>query len=305
MPLPEVSVVIPLYGTHQGRRSVAAVSLAWLRQDVPCEIIVAVAGEIPAAVATNLDVHRRVTVVRADPSIRAAGVLRNLAAAKARGPVLYLTDADIVPLGRDYLTRALRLARGDVLAQPWMFRLLGGIDALESSAVVEPVDIKVSASTESCFVTATSDGTLRASGGEHIEWWSLGHDLLRTETPLVWPPRGTDESGMPEKYQRVAPFHWGGLLVPRWLFDGVGGYCRGYTGYGSEDDDLLVKIAATASGGLLVRGWQTDRSLTCLHLEHPRRRYVATTDPAANIALLTQRLAAGTSAMIQQDLGVL
>lgn len=304
MPMPEVSVVIPLYGTHQGHRSLAAVSLAWLRQDVPCEVVVAVAGEIPAAVAPDLDADRRVTVVRANPGIRAAGVLRNLAAANARGPLLYLTDADVVPLGRDYVTRALRLARGDVLTQPWMFRLLGGIDAqrLGSSVRVELVDIRILASPESCFVTAASDGTLRPCSGERIEW--TYHDLTRIDIPMVWPPRGAYDPGTLKTLQQVAPFHWGGLLVPRWLFDGVGGYCRGYTGWGGEDDDLLAKIAATATGSPLVRGWQTDRGLTCLHLEHPRG-YIATDDHLANSALLTERLAAGPSSMIQRDLGAL
>ena len=104
--------------------------------------------------------------------------------------MLYLMDADIVPLGRDYLIRGLHLARGDVLAQPWMFRLPGGIDALESSVRAEPVDTKVSASPKSCFVTATSDGTLCSCSGERIEYASRGYGLLPTETPMVWPPCG-------------------------------------------------------------------------------------------------------------------
>ena len=66
-----------------------------------------------------------------------------------------------------------------------------------------------------------------------------------------------------------------------------------------------MKIAATATSSTVVRRWQTDRSLTCLHLEHPRRYVATTTDLVANSAPLTERLTVGTSAMIQRDLGVL
>ena len=75
--MPEVSVVIPLYGTRQGRHSLAAVSLAWLRQDVPCEVVVAVAGRF------SRPLHPTSTQT-AEPRWcappQAAGVLRNLAA---------------------------------------------------------------------------------------------------------------------------------------------------------------------------------------------------------------------------------
>jgi hypothetical protein len=181
-----------------------------------------------------------------------------------------------------------------------MFRLLGGLAALEASTLVEPVDIVVTASLESCFVMTTHDGTLRACDGERMEWEPLGRDALRTHTPMVWPPPGAYDPEIPETLQRVAPFHWGGLLLPRQLFDRIGGYCQQYIGWGCEDEDLLVKITADGDS-FIVRGWQADHSWNCLHLEH-LRRYVATTDRTTNRILLSERLASGTPAMIQQDL---
>jgi hypothetical protein len=42
--MPEVSVIIPLYGPHRGRSVLPTVACAWLMQDVSCEVIVATPG---------------------------------------------------------------------------------------------------------------------------------------------------------------------------------------------------------------------------------------------------------------------
>lgn len=289
---PEVSIVIPLYGDHRGRESLAAVAGAWQAQEVPCEVVVAVAGDIA------LDLPG-VRVVRADPEIRAAGVLRNIAAGAARAPVLCLTDADVVPLGRDYLRRCLDLAGDGIFAQPWMYRLPGGAKALPGA--VESVDLRVTAPpSRTCYVTPAPGPELVPHPGERLEWQHLGQDVLRAPTPMVWPPRTAYDPDLPEPLQRQAPFHWGQLLLPAHRFAEVGGYCRAYTGWGCEDDDLLVKLASRTS---LVRAWQTTAGLVCLHLEHPRH-YVARPDPLANRTRYKQRLAAGPAAMIEEDLAV-
>lgn len=297
--VPEVSVVVPLYGEHQGRDSLAAVAGAWLAQDLPCEVVVGVAGDVPVDLP-------RVRVIRADPAIRAAGVLRDLAAAQARAPVLCLTDADVVPLGRDYLRRCLALAEGAALAQPWMYRLPGGATALaRATAGAEPVDVRVTAPPlETCYVTPSPgppSSALVPYAGERMEWERFGKGALRATTPMVWPPRAAYDPGLPEPMQRQAPFHWGQLLVPARRFAEVGGYCHQYAGWGCEDDDLLVKLASRIP---LVRAWRTTAALTCLHLEHPRQ-YVAGPDRPANRTRYRQRLAAGPAAMIKQDLDAL
>src|SRR6266511_6409880 len=101
---PAVTVVLPVFGNHRAAQTLPAVCAAWLAQDVPCEVVVAAAG--------GVTVPDGVRTVDCDPDACSPGPLRNVAAAAARAPVLYLGDADVVPLGRDFLSRALRLCGG-------------------------------------------------------------------------------------------------------------------------------------------------------------------------------------------------
>ena len=94
---------------------------------------------------------------------------------------------------------------------------------------------------------------------------------------------------------RPPPYHWGGILVERKLFDNVGGYCTRYSGWGCEDDDLIAKLKGRIP---VLRAWRGARGLACLHFEHSRAR--AVTLPA-NQAILAQRLADGIDAMIAED----
>ncbi|WP_424888905.1 galactosyltransferase-related protein [Streptomyces sp. XH2] len=295
--MPGVTVAIPLYGDHGGRAGLAAVTGAWLAQDVPCEVVVATAGDL------GVDIPGA-RVVRADPAIRSAGTLRNIAAAEARSPVLCLTDSDVLPLGRDYLRRALRLADGGAaFSQPWMYRLPGGAAALARTGLeerlVEPAGIRVTAPAgRTCYVTVAPGPALVPYGGERMEQELMGTGCVRVPTPMVWPPPSAYDPGLPSWMQRQAPFHWGQLIVPAERFMEVGGYCPAYTGWGCEDDDLLAKVASRVP---LIRAWTVEPSLTCLHLEHPRH-YVAGPEWDANKARLRERMAAGPAAMIEEDL---
>ena len=127
--MPEVSVLIPLFGTHRGYDVLAEVCAGWLGQDVSCEVVVAFAGDQPEVPADD-----RVSVVRAGERASEAGPLRNLAARRARADWLYLSDADVRPVGKDYLSRALELAGQGALAKPWQYRLVGLAGAAEQAA---------------------------------------------------------------------------------------------------------------------------------------------------------------------------
>src|SRR5687767_8224790 len=89
-----VSVVIPLYGNHRGRQTLPAVCRAWLAQEVRCEVVVAIAGRI----AVDLPAVDRVRLVTAEADATSPGVLRNIGVAAAGAPILYLSDADVLPI---------------------------------------------------------------------------------------------------------------------------------------------------------------------------------------------------------------
>src|SRR5690349_23674473 len=127
MTLPQVSVVLPLFGAHPAIDTLPAVCQAWAAQDMPCEVVAAVAGERLAEQVRN-SVGELARVVVAEAAMLSTGPLRNLAASVARAPVFYLGDADIVPVGADFLRRAERLRDGAIVIQPWQYRLVNAGD---------------------------------------------------------------------------------------------------------------------------------------------------------------------------------
>ena len=281
MSQPRVSVILPLFGDHRAAGSLAAVCRAWLRQDVDCEVVVAVAEGTPPP---PLPRAARVRLVPGGDCPAAPGPLRNLAAAASDAPVLYLGDGDIVPLGDDYLRRALAVGEGRVLIQPWMYRLVNPSDVQPGRELTAPGGGRL------CHVTLTPGGTLEPLGPERFTW--LNPEIMVVEPPPSYGWR--DEDGTPWP---AFPFHWGGFLLDRAVFEAVGGYSTRYAGWGCEDDDLIAKLEARAT---VLRGWRVARRLTCLHLEHPRTHTAASI--GANQRILAERLAAGADAMIAEDL---
>jgi N-terminal domain of galactosyltransferase len=273
-----VAVILPLFGSHRAAQTLPAVCAAWLAQDVPCEVVVAAAG--------GFAVPDGVRLVACEPDARSPGPLRNRAAAAADAPVLYLGDADVVPLGRDFLSRALHLrgagAGAGVVVQPWMYRLVGADDLVGVPQWQQPGRGKV------CHVRGGTDGRLVALPGEVFRW---DDDVLLVEPP----PEAVYPDDSPELLYR-APFHWGGTLVGHDLFDAVGGYCERYVGWGCEDDDLHAKLAGRAT---VHRAWQVARTLKCVHFEHPRAYHGP--ELLANKEILRARRASGPDAMIAED----
>jgi len=277
--MPEISVLIPLFGAHSGWGALSAVCAGWLAQDVPCEVIVAVASERPPVVPVN----DRIRLIRCDPALASPGPLRNLAACEAAGDLLYLSDADVRPVGTDFLARAVVLAGESVLAQPWQYRLAGPAGPAHGQHWREL------ASQRCCFICGTADGLVTTCPGERYSW--DGDNLL------VAPPNDLIEGADPAELHWRSPFHWGGALVSQALFTAVGGYCTNYVGWGCEDDDLLVKLAQLTQ---VTIAWRADPALRCLHFEH--QRPYGTTAFAANQATLAVRMAVGAAAMIENDL---
>jgi hypothetical protein len=280
-PSVELSVVLPLFGDHQAIQVLPAVCRAWLAQDVPCEVVVGVAAGTRIPPLTD----DRIKIVWADGALTAPGPLRNIAAAACQAPVLYLSDGDVAPVGRDFAGQALKLLGDQAVVQPWMYRLVNPSDALFATQPFErPGGGRL------CHVFADAQGRLVPVGGEQFSW--LGPELLAVEPPPGFGWRYEDGSPCP-----AFPFHWGGILV-RWAtFDAVGGYCARYSGWGCEDDDLITKLTERVG---VIRAFRTSaRQLNCLHYEHPRTH--TATHLRANKAIYGERLAAGVDAMIEED----
>lgn len=286
--MPEVSILIPLYGRRRGCALLAIVA-AWLDQTLETEIIIATDSILPVEVAS---VSHAVHILHTDSLSGAPGLLRNLAAQHSHAPILYLSDADILPLGSDFLTRAMALADGRVVGQPWMYRLA------DSARVSKTLRYEAPGPGTHCFVYADIEGFLHPAGGERFRWYQNTDTGASTEILAVFPPAGNRSPGASSRQQWLAPFHWGGLLLSRQIFEEVGGYCQRYQGWGFEDDDLLVKIADRYP---VVRAWRTEPTLSCLHFEHPRQRLDAE-ETKVNATRFTERVAAGAASMIADDI---
>jgi hypothetical protein len=284
-----VSVVIPLFGTHRGLETISTVADSWLDQDLSCEVVVATDTGIPLDTAVTEHGSKRVRVVATTIS-PTRGRLSNVAVAGCRSEWLYLTDADVIPLGRDYLRRALAAATAadGFLAQPRMLRLTGpSPGGLPSRWQLAPGNEQV------CFVRRGAKGDLVRDPGESVFVWAEFDGQLWADPPpdLV--------SSSPGEFQRRPALHWGAALVRRETFLDVGGFCTRYEGWGCEDEDLLEKLTARLA---MLTGWRSLPELLCLHFEHPRAK--ATQGYAANQALLERRRRAGGEAMIGEDLAL-
>jgi hypothetical protein len=282
MPQVELSVVLPLFGDHQAIQALPAVCRAWLAQDGRCEVVIGVAS------GTSLPplADDRIKVVRADQALTAPGPLRNLAAAAAQAEVLYLSDGDVAPIGRDFAGQVLKLLGDKALVQPWMHRLVNPMDAA-ATAADHPFERPRG---RVCHVAVDGDGRLAPVGGEQFRW--LSPELL-----VVDPPPGFGWRYEDQNPGHAFSFHWGGIAVRRETFGAVGGYCARYSGWGCEDDDLIAKLDERIG---VVRAYRAHaRALSCLHYEHSRTH--TSTHFEANKTILFERLAAGVDAMIEED----
>ena len=75
-------MVLPLFGDHRAVQVAGTVVRAWLAQDVPCEVVVAVAGDAPLRLPSEF--AGRAWILRADATVTSPGPLRNLGAAATR-----------------------------------------------------------------------------------------------------------------------------------------------------------------------------------------------------------------------------
>jgi hypothetical protein len=196
---PRVTVVLPLFGGHRAAQTLPAVVRAWLGQDVPCEVVVAIAGGVEVDLDERAVADGRLRIIRVPASMGSPGRLRNVAARTSLAPLLYLSDADIVPIGSGYLAGAVDMLDGGtrIFVQPWLYRLVSGPDWRTVEAWTPP-------SGKACFVTSDRDGVLTPLPGERF---------VRADRGLVRLPRGLERESDPWEQRILTNHHWGGVLL--------------------------------------------------------------------------------------------
>lgn len=284
---PQVSVIMPLFGNHYGTQTIRIAVSSWLGQNVPCEVIVVLDGSVGLQITESSAGGSRLVVVRSPGPVTTGNPLRNLGARSARSRLLYHSDADVVPLRRDFLSQGISLLGvpgRNVVAHPRMYRLI-------PAGPPQLLPWRTPATGHACYVTADTDGVLIPVPGERFVWRGAGR------SPLVIAPDSVRElTDPPGERSAATTHHGGGMLLEREIFQEVGGYCTDYTGWGCEDHDLLDKLASRRE---IINAWRAAPATACLHFEHSHS-YVGT-DMYASRALLAQRRAMGAEAMIRRD----
>jgi len=284
---PHVSVIMPLFGSHYGTQTIMIAVSSWLGQDVPCEVIVALGDGVGLPIADSGSSGSRLVVVRSQGPVTAGSPLRNLGARSARSRLLYHSDADVLPLRRDFLRQGISLIGvpgRNVVAHPRMYRLI-------PAGPPQLLPWRLLAVRHACYVTADTEGVLTPMPGERFVWRGAGR------SPLVIAPDSVRELAKPPgKGGAATTHHGGGLLLEKEVFEEVGGYCTDYTGWGCDDHDLLDKLASRRA---IVKAWRAAPAMTCLHFEHSHSHVGA--DLYASRALLARRRAMGAEAMIRID----
>ena len=284
---PRVSVIMPLFDDHYGKQTIMMAVSSWLGQDLPCEVIVALGGGVDLPLGDKSAFGDRLVVVRDQAHVTSGCPLRNLGARSARSALLYHSDADVVPMRRDFLRLGIGVmgAQGQkIVAHPRMYRLI-------PDGPLRLLSWRPPADEFACYVTADAEGALTPLPGEQFVRRGGGRD------PLVIAPETVRELTKPPGERNAATtHHGGGMLMGKEIFEEVGGYCTDYTGWGCEDHDLLDKLASRRE---IVKAWRVAPAMACLHFEHSHE-YVGS-DVYASRALLARRRAMGAEAAIRRD----
>lgn len=286
----KATIIIPLYGNHESKNNIYYVTEKWLSQSFPCEVIIAIAGNVEVEVAGSSDPERNVKIVRLGEEEKSPARLRNVAAMHSRSQWLYLSDADIFPIGNRYLENAIDLARRGIFCQPWMRRLIPNGKEIPSSIHAGPQG------TNFCYSMLDEYGNLVKIDGEIISWKEMQVGNKDMIIPTVVPPSAAQDIIGPKR-RRQPSFHWGGALMKRNIFFDIGGYCERYFGWGGEDDDLLIKASRE---NRIIYGWKMAPTLLCGHFEH-EYPYDGTSELQNNRTLLKKRVKMGAERMIAED----
>jgi len=294
---PQISVVVPLYGTFNLARALVSINSLLSQRDIDYEVIVSEQGEKPIfpdfkGVRHLFKYHKPMSNL----SDFNPGNVRNIGIALAQGELVYTNDADIVFMDPNYLSKATKLVESNkdlILYRPLMRRL--PLDEFED------FDNRVK-----------TQGILRAI--KHLDLYqeyiaTLYHKqrkvrvfkknsvYLKTFTAFEddFQKYVSDESNKGKE-----PMFWnenrhcGGNLFRKSHFLNVGGYHEGFINWGCEDSDLQWKFHES----YCLRFFPEEFEV--LHLDHPKG-YFSPEIWAQNEKISGERKIRGLDNAIKED----
>jgi len=265
--LPELSIVVPVYGKFDLARAYLSVKSILTQQDINYEVIVSEQGEKP--LFPKIDCVRHIFKYHKPPvdlSDFNPGNVRNEAITHATGEFVYTSDADICFLDKHYFAKSLeelRKKEGIILQRPYMRRLpLDEFNELERRAKSVGIDNALDSLDLSQDYIATVNGSLRKvrvfkkdsiypktfTAFEEDFQTYVGDESNKGKEPMFW-----NENR-----------HCGGNLFRMKQFREIGGYSEEFINWGCEDSDLQWKFSEAFDLQFF------PEELEVLHLDHPK-----------------------------------
>src|SRR3989344_2859388 len=242
---PEISIVIPLYGSFNLERILISIQSNTFQEEVNYEIIVSEQGESKKFPEIN-GVKHIFKYHKPKPNLSDfnPGNVRNEAIAIARGEFIYTNDADIVFLEHYYLVKSLEILKENsnkVLYRPLMRRLhLDEFhefnERVNKQGIKKTIDL-LNVSQKYIATLYKKQRGIRVFRKESVYLKTFTafeedyqnyfkNNLNKGNEPMFW-----NENR-----------HCGGNLFRMEQFRGVGGYSEEFINWGCEDSDIQWKF---------------------------------------------------------------
>lgn len=267
----KISVIIPLYGNFDERRTELSILSILDQKNVDLEIVVSEQGVEPKLKGIR-DSRIRYLFKYHDKSVSGdfnPGRIRNIAARESAGEFLYTNDGDIVLLNTNYLRLCLdKLNKNPSLAfrRPVMRRLpLENFEEFQTRVKKYGIAKAIASLDLTQDYLATTDGIFRelkvvrkdnddyqkifTTSMENFRRY-LEDKSIRGKEPIIW----------------TENLHCGGNFLRRQQFETIGGYCSLFLNWGCEDSDLQWKVGEKYELDFFPK----EKGFEVLHLDHPR-----------------------------------
>ena len=269
-----ISVVIPLYGDFDIKRSLISIKSIKMQRDVETEIIVSEQGEKRRFPEVE-GVKHVFTYYKSKSALSNfnPGKIRNIAILNSTKDFIYTNDADVIFPDPYYLRKVLTILKKNpnkVLFRPFMRRLpldnfdefnswcgsLGFEKAIKKLIINQKFLVKTSPKYQKMkiFEKDSQEAGYRKTFTSLIEdYKKYVEERLGSDNDLnFWPVYWNEDR------------HCGANFFRRIHFMNTGGYCEKFINWGCEDSDLQWKFRETYDLDFF------PPELEVIHLDHPK-----------------------------------
>lgn len=271
---PEISVVVPIYGSFDQRRVKLCIDSIKSQKKERMEIILTEQNPIPTM--SSYAKKQGIVYVFEPHTTSSAfsdfktGRCRNSGVINSTGKFIYMDDADILFEREDYLHKLMELLDENeniVFERPPMRRLpLECFDDFERKANDSGIVDAINSLDRSQKYILTLDGKKRDL--KVVTRSGVGNEQKTFTTSLENFQRYRSDTSLKGLEPTIwsQDIHCGAIFMRRSQFDNVGGYCENFITWGCEDSDLQWKLAQCYN----LQRIKSDEQFEVIHMDHPK-----------------------------------